>query len=449
MDRKQFIDALFARAQAEGFDGCEVFLADSDTFSVNVFQGEIVDYSVSSSFGLGFRGLFGGRMGCASTQVLDGDAIELLVRGARENAELIELNDPEELFPGAPLLARPRTYNPALDAISPAEKIAMARELERLTLARDPRIAQVDGCMVASEDSRVRIVNTLGLDVSERANCIGALVSAIARDGEHAGTGSAYRFLLDRDALDLAAIAAEAADDALDALDARPLASGTMDVVLAPFPAASLLCTFCSVFSADAAQKGMSLLAHREGSEIAAPCVTLVDDPHMDGSPSSSSFDGEGVPTRVKRVIDGGKLVTLLHNLKTARKQGVETTANAARSYSSTMSVAPTNFYIAPSAQSQDELLARMGEGVLITEIAGLHAGANAISGDFSLSAKGFRVHLGKRAEAVNQITVAGNFFTLLRDIAAVGSDLKFGVPAGSRFGSPSLWIRALAIAGT
>ena len=112
----------------------------------------------------------------------------------------------------------------------------MARELERLTLARDPRIAQVDGCMVASEDSRVRIVNTLGLDVSERANCIGALVSAIARDGERAGTGSAYRFLLDRDALDIAAIAAEAADDALDALDARPLASGTMDVVLAPFP---------------------------------------------------------------------------------------------------------------------------------------------------------------------------------------------------------------------
>ena len=99
MDRKQFIDALFARAQAEGFDGCEVFLADSDTFSVNVFQGEIVDYSVSSSFGLGFRGLFGGRMGCASTQGSTA-AIELLVRG-RGKRRADRGDDPEELFPGA------------------------------------------------------------------------------------------------------------------------------------------------------------------------------------------------------------------------------------------------------------------------------------------------------------------------------------------------------------
>ena len=87
-------------------------------------------------------------------------------------------------------------------------------------------------------------------------------------------------------------------------------------------------------------------------------------------------------------------------------------------------------------------------DGLLITEVSGLHAGANAISGDFSLSAKGFRVREGKRAEAVNQITVAGNFYQLLKDVTAVGSDLAFGMPSGSQFGSPTLLISSLSIAG-
>lgn len=448
MDRQEFIRALFARAKEVGFEDCEVFLSESEVFSTGVFKGEIIDYSASSGFGLGFRGLFGGRMGYASTQVLDSAAIEQLVRGAMENAQLIDGDDPEELYPGSPAIAMPRTGNPALGEITPAEKIEMARELERRTLARDPRMAQVDSCSVASEDSRVRIVNTLGLDVSESANCIGAFVSAIARDGDRAGTGTGYRFVLDREALDLGAIAAEAADAAIAALDAQSIPSGNMGVVFAPRPAASLLSTFSGVFSAEAAQKGLSLLAGKEGTEVAAPCVTLVDDPHRDGSPSSAAFDGEGVPTRVKRVIDAGRLTTLLHNLKTARKQGVETTANAARSYSSTMGISPSNFYFAPSDMAPEALLERLGDGLLITEIAGLHAGANAASGDFSLSAKGFCVRGGKRAQAVNQITVAGNFFALLKSILAVGSDLCFGPPAGSCYGSPSLLVSSLSIAG-
>ena len=222
MDRQEFIRALFARAKEVGFEDCEVFLSESEVFSTGVFKGEIIDYSASSGFGLGFRGLFGGRMGYASTQVLDAAAVEQLVRGAMENAQMIDEDDPEGLYPGSPAIAAPRTGNPALGEITPAEKIEMARELERRTLARDPRMAQVDSCSVASEDSRVRIVNTLGLDVSESANCIGAFVSAIARDGDRAGTGTGYRFVLDREALDLGAIAAEAADAVADMVFLAP-----------------------------------------------------------------------------------------------------------------------------------------------------------------------------------------------------------------------------------
>lgn len=130
------------------------------------------------------------------------------------------------------------------------------------------------------------------------------------------------------------------------------------------------------------------------------------------------------MPTRKKNVVEKGVLQTLLHNLTTAAKQGVATTGNAARGYASAVGVAPSNFYIAPSQESVEAMLARMGEGFLITEVSGLHAGANQISGDFSLLAKGFAVRGGQKAEPVEQITVAGNFFAVLKDVVAVADDL-------------------------
>ena len=172
--------------------------------------------------------------------------------------------------------------------------------------------------------------------------------------------------------------------------------------------------------------------------------MTLVDDPHRDGSPSSAAFDGEGVPTRVKRVIDEGRLTTLLHNLKTARKQGRGDDGQRCAQLFFDDGHFAVELLFAPSDMAPEALLERLGDGLLITEIAGLHAGANAASGDFSLSAKGFCVRGGKRAQAVNQITVAGNFFALLKSILAVGSDLCFGPPAGAVTEARRCWFLPL-----
>ena len=448
MNRQQFIDALFARAKEAGFEACEVYYSTSDSFSTDVFKGEIIKYNVSEGLGLGFRGLFGGKMGYASTQILDEDAIDLLIDGAKTNAELIENDDKQFLYPGDESYAELTLHNPAINEISAADKIAMARELEQLTLAADPRIEQVDFCSVMSAEEEVVIVNTLGLNVSTRANMIYGGVGPTARDGEKVGSGFATFFTLNPAEIDLKAVAAEAVEKATAGLDAEPIESGSMRVMFDPDTAGDMLATFSGIFSADAAQKGLSLLKGREGEMIATECVTLLDNPHLAGSIASQPFDGEGVATKVKKVIENGRLTTLLHNLKTAHKQGVSSTGNASRGYNSTVGIAPANFYFQPSEISAEEMLARLGDGLVITEVAGLHAGANAVSGDFSLSAKGYMVRGGAKAEAVKQITVAGNFFTLLTDIEAVGSDLKFGLPSSSQFGSPSLLIRTLAIAG-
>jgi PmbA protein len=301
---------------------------------------------------------------------------------------------------------------------------------------------------VLSSEGDVTIQNTLGLNVTARSNMIGGYVAPTAKDGDKVGSGFAYFFTLDPKTIDLKTVAKEAAENALRELDAVQIESGAMRVMFDPEAATDMLETFSGIFSADAAQKGLSLLKGREGEMIAAECVTLMDNPHLEGSAASQPFDGEGVATKVKKVIENGKLTTLLHNLKTAHKQGVQTTGNASRSYNSTVGIAPANFYFQPSEISSEEMLRKLGDGLVITQVAGLHAGANAVSGDFSLSAKGYMVRGGAKAEAVKQITVAGNFFTLLKDIEAVGSDLKFGLPSSSQFGSPSIIVKSLAIAG-
>lgn len=453
MDRREFIAKLFERARQKAGDAadfaCEVCAAGGESFEVQVKNGEIYQYNVSDGGGLGFRALVNGRMGYASTQILDEEAVDLLVDGALENAALVESEERQFIFGGSERYPELKLYEPKLEALDAAKKIEMAKTLEKLTLAQDARIAQVEDCAVFSSSEESCLVNTKGLDVAVKGNLMGAYVAAIARDGEKVNTGFKVAFSMDPDAIDLEKLAKAAAREALDGMEAVQPESGEYRVLLRSDVAATLLATFSGVFSADNAQRGLSRLKGREGEAIADACVTILDDPHREGSAASTPFDGEGVATVKKAVVEDGKLNTLLHNLKTAHKQGVETTANASRpGYASQVGVAPTNFYFKPTDVDMDGMLEKLGDGLLITEMQGMHAGANPITGDFSLAAKGFAVRGGKRAEAVAQITIAGNFYEVLKNVEAVGGDLEFLSPAGSCFGSPSLLVKKLSVAG-
>lgn len=448
MDRNEFVRRLFEAVAARDAAG-EVCCETSSSFEVSVKNGEILQYNVADGAGLGLRVLKSGRTGTASTQILDEEAVAQLAEGALENAALVESKDEQFMYPGDESYPELDTYNPEVEAVTAAEKIDMARRLERLTLDQDPRIQQVEECAVFSESAERVMTNTLGLNVSVKSALLGGYVVAVAREGDRVNTGMKIFFTMKPSEIDLEAVAKAAAKEALDGLDGAPVASGKYRVLLRNDVAGTLLSTFSGVFSADNAQRGMSRLKDREGEIVAADCVTLMDDPHRTGSASSAPFDGEGVATKVKAVIENGRLNTLLHNLKTAHKQGVQTTANAARSsYASTVGIAPTNFYFAPSDTDFDGMVQKTGDGLLITDLQGMHAGANPITGDFSLAAKGFRIEEGRVTDPVNQITVAGNFFELLGDVEAVGADLDFHAPSVSCFGSPSLLVKGLSVAG-
>lgn len=454
MDRREFIARLFERAAERAGNApdfaCEACFGSDESFEVQVKNGEIYQYNVSDGGGLGFRALVNGRMGYASTQILDEAAIDMLVDGALENAALVESEDRQFIFGGSERYPELKRFEPRLEELDAASKIEMARELERLTLAQDPRIVQVEDCAVFSSREDTALVNSRGLDVATTGNLLGGYVVAVAREGERVNTGFKLFFTMDPDKVDLERVASQAAREALAGLDAAQAPSGSYRVLLRSDVAAALLQTFGGVFSAENAQRGLSRLKGREGEDIAAACVTLMDDPHLAGSAASTPFDGEGVATAPKAVIEAGRLTTLLHNLKTANKQGVATTANASRpGYAAQVGVAPSNFYFKPTDAGFDDMLGRLGDGLLITELQGMHAGANPITGDFSLAAKGFRVKDGRIAGAVAQITIAGNFYDLLKAVEAVGGDLEFQAPGASCFGSPSVLVSQLSVAGT
>ena len=443
-----FIEKLMKAAADAGIAPAEVYCAESSSFSVQAMEGNIDSYEVSETCGLGLRGMVNGKIGYASTEAFDEDAIRMLVRGVQESAALVETEEQDEIFEGDPEYPVPEIPENDLDSVSAEEKLSFALEMEKSALAADPRIVKSRGAYVSTGTGVLRLVNSYGLNLKTETPPGGYAVAGIwllgkEKDSSAAGGESEAGHQFRR--LDPGRIGRDAAAETVARLNASPVESGVYRVVFRRDAMRSLLRTFSGIFSAENAQKKLSLLNGREGETVAAPCVTLMDDPLLPGGFATAPFDGEGSACFTKAVIENGVLKTLLHNRKTARKAGTVSTGNARRSVSSPVTVAPTNFFFRPGKKDPDTLLAEMGEGLLITELGGLHSGANPVSGDFSLIAKGFRVTGGKQADPVEQITVAGNFYQLLKNIRCVGSDLEF---KGGSIGSPSVDVGSLHVAG-
>ena len=445
-----FYDELLRKALEAGFECAEVYVSGGDSFSVSVFNGEIDKYSVTTSFGLSFRGIYGGKMGYSYSEAIDDDTIEMLIDKAKQSAAIIENDDKQFMHDGSGEYAdASAAYYAPLGEVSAQQKIDMALSMEKTAKDFDARIKNVPYDSVSTSSGHTLIKNTLGLDVSQKGNHYVAVVGTVAeQDGK---TYMDYSFALGHDlaALDHDAMAKEAAQKTLACIGARPVSSGKYKAVLRNDVVCGLFSTFSGVFSAENAQKGLSLLAGKEGDDIAAPVVNLLDDPLRTGSVAISSFDSEGVPTYKKTIIENGRLCTLLHNLKTANKQGGSSTGNASKGgYRGTIGVSPAILVLESGEKSFDELLTQMNDGIVITDLQGMHSGANTISGDFSLGAKGFLVENGKITVPVEQITIAGNFFTLLKQISEVGSDI-YKEFSGCALEMPSVLLEELSVAGS
>jgi len=446
MEFLEFKELLFKKALSKGFGECEIYYTNRESLSITVYEQEVEKYSLNKTFGLSFRGKVKGKMGYSYTEVMDDAAVDMLIENAKGGAMSIESEDIQFIYEGDKEYNKVKSYSEKLENLDSQALIKLALDMEKEAKAYSDKVVNIGACNIAYGNSNYGIYNTNGLELTNKSNLISAYVVPIIEVNGEKYDGCGYTTANCIDEVDPKAIAKYGVEEALSKVGGKSIPSGKYKTLIYNEAMVSLLGTFAGIFDADAAQKGLSLLKGKEGEKIASDIVTFVDNPLLENGLSSTPFDDEGVATFKKEIISKGKLITLFHNLKTAYKAGIKTTGNGFKgSYASPVSIAPTNFYIEKGDKSLEELIEYIGEGLMVVEFAGLHSGANPITGDFSLAAKGFYIEAGKKSYPVEQITVAGNYFELLKIIEEIGNDLKFPM---SSIGSPSLVVKELMVAG-
>ena len=447
MKYEEFKKAVIAAAEKCKLTDYELYYQTSESVSIDTFRQEINEFSSSKEGGVCFRALVGDQMGYASTEDLTEEEAKAIVSRAVENAGVLESAEQVFLGEAGGVYAEPekKAYQPA----DTQEMIRTALEGQKIAYAADPKVTDGTSTNVIQMKESVAILNSRGLDLFCENAAEVVVSAALVSDGSE--MNNAYEIKVSPlSEVNLKEVVEKAVKKAVRKLGAGVAPTGNYPVVFAPRAMSSLLATFASAFSAEAAQKGLSLLKGKEGEQIAVPEITLVDDPFYKDNPLVRPFDAEGTPTVKKAVIENGILKTLLHNLKTAAVAGVKTTGNASKSdYASTVGISPFTMILQPGTLTEEELLAKAGNGVYIDSLQGMHAGANPISGDFSLQSGGFMIENGQKTEAVKAFTVAGNFFELLKQVEAISSEVQLdGFGGNGSFAAPAVLVNGLSIAG-
>ena len=447
MDFEAFKQAVIARCHQLGITEYELYYANSESTCIGAFQHEINQFTGAAQGGICFRCILGGKMGYASTEDLSLEQAAAVVERAADNAACLETEDEVFLGQGGQVyqpLELKHYPLPATEAL-----LSAVLQTQEALYATDEKVIDGSSTQGISECNRIAIYNSKGLDLSYVNQCAGMICVAVVSDGAEMSNHFAVK-LGQLDTIDTQALTAKAVRGALAKMGGREVTTGIYPVVFDPKAMSDLLKTYSGIFSSESAQKGMSQLAGKEGTVIAAPIVTIVDDPFHPENPMPIHFDAEGSPTVCKKVVEKGVLNTLLYNLKTAHKAGKATTGNAAKGgYNAPVAVRPFTMYIAPGENTEAQLLRQAGNGIYITELEGLHSGANPVSGDFSLQSAGYLIEDGQLGSRIKGFTVAGNFYELLKKITAVADNTQLPMALGmTAFGAPSVLVDGLSIAG-
>lgn len=446
MDIKNFKEKLFNTAKEEGFSEYEIYYSNGKSLKVSVFKGELEKFDNAKSGGVSFRGVYNGKMGYSYSEKIDESVIPFLIKYAKENAEIINEDEKEEIYAGDSKYEEIKTYYEDIEKIEVDELINKCLEMEKAVFSYSDKISGCNYCSVAKSSGETYIANSKGLELSKKGNYILAYTNALAKDGEEIKSGMEIFAGFDINEFDPKKIGENASKKAIANLGAKSVKSSKYNIVFENECFTELFSCFIDSFFAENVQKGFSLLKGKLNQQISSDLITILENPLMEKGYGSTSFDSEGVACFNKSVVEKGILKTYLYNLKSAKKDGVKSTGNGFKGgFKGSIGTNVTNFYIKNGKTDFNEMIKNVSNGIFIKELSGLHAGVNGISGDFSLLAEGFLIENGKITTPVEQITIAGNYFEMMKNIKDLANDLKFST---SGVGSPSIFVGELDIAG-
>ncbi|WP_396587650.1 TldD/PmbA family protein [Bermanella sp. R86510] len=417
----------------------DIIIDQGQSLSLKSSQGELSEQKVSASRKIGLRLFDNDRVGIAYTEAADEEALHRLVRQAMDNAQFAR-SEPQALTEPLSKIPESNIDLCPSDTVTTTQKIQAVLELEAVALAK-PDIRRVPYNGISDQLARRDIYNSAGLHLSRQSRGVSAFVAPLAtRDDDNAmfaGLSVARTF----NDLDLNAIVESSTEEARALLDSQKINSGKYDVIFSPDEQSQLFDVFSMVFSAKAAKDGTNPWRDKVGQTVAVKSLQLSDNPHLNGM-GYALFDDEGTVTQPQPLIVAGELTTMLHNQATAQYFNTRSTGHAARSPMGNAGISVHQWHL-QGEQGGDKTL-QEGEYLEITDLQGLHSGANPIAGTFSFGASGYLCKNGERLHSVRGITVAGNFYDLLQQIETVGENEKWNSSHSSlmapvRFGSLSV----------
>lgn len=432
--------------QAGPGEQVEAYVSASTSTTVDAYDGAIESLTQAGSSGIGIRVIADGRTGFAWTTSLDDAIVAETLAEARDNRPFAEVDDHAGLAePDGVSAAALDLYRDEVMATSVDDKVAMAIELEAMVRSADARVRGVRTATYHDAEGAFAVATSTGLASGGRSTMAYASVSALADDGDASVIAGGHS--VGRSPLDISLD--EACDDAVERLiakigSAKP-ESAEVTLILEPRLTATLMGLISGMLGGETVAKGRSPFANRVGEQIGSPLLTIVDDPTNPDSLGAEPYDDEGLATRRVPLISNGVLGGFLHNTYSARRAGVASTASAARGFSSGPGVSARALTVAPGEGDLESLLASVDDGVLASNLGGLHSGVNPISGDFSVSVEGLRIRGGERAEPIKEATLASTLQRLLLDVSRVGADVEWQ-PGGT--GGVTLLIPNVTLSG-
>ncbi len=413
----------------------EVFATKGVETDVRAYDGEVESLSEAMSAGVGIRVLRGGRQGFAYAGTLDERVVERTFAEARDNAsfatpdEHVDLASPDGVEPVWLDLV-----DESLASLSTRDKVEMALDLERRVRKGDSRVRQVPSADYSDVIAEAAVVSSRGIEAFACRSACHLSVSAICGEGldSHSGSG----FTVGRGPGELVPdhAARQAIERAARLIGASKARSGTFTIVFDPRVTSTVLSVVSSALSGESVTKGRSFFADRLGEEVAVTGMTLVDDPTDPRAFGASTYDAEGLASRRNVLIGSGVLAGFVFDTTSARRAGVASTGSAVRGgYSSTPIAGCRALSLAPGSGSFDEIVQRVGDGMYVQSVTGVHSGVNPVSGDFSVGAEGLMIRGGALAEPVREVTIASTLQRMLQSVAFIGSDVDWlpGVAAG------------------
>lgn len=442
-DARERAQDLVARARRAGADAADAVYAANASESVQVRLGQLEDVERSESEHIGLRVFVGKRSASIGSSDLSPAALDELAARAVAMASAA----PEDRFAGlAPDELLASGPFPELDLVdktelSPETLRTLAEEAEDAARAV-PGVTNSEGAGASSGGSVFALATSHGFSGAYAATSHGISATVVGGEGSDKQRDHAWRS--SRHAGDLpspAEIGELAGNRTVARLNPERLKSGPMTVVFDPRVGGSLLGHLAGAMTGSAVARGASFLLGKLEDQLFASGITIVDDPHRARGLRSRPFDGEGLPTASRNLVEGGRLTGWLMESASARQLGLEPSGHASRGGGGAPGVSVGNLHLAPGSQSVAELIADIRDGVLVTEMIG--SGVNGVTGDYSRGASGYRIVNGEIAGPVAEFTVAGNLLSMFRELTPA-NDLEWH----RAINVPTIRIEGMTVAG-